>query len=82
MIVFPILRSIPAFDVGIPVFRAICCLACVNPTARFHEKDIPGIFMTSFYYKAHWRIVPDVLWYNLRLFLEMTINFADPEDER
>lgn len=40
---FPIFRSNPAFDVGIPVWRANCCFAFVIPNARFHEKLTPGI---------------------------------------
>lgn len=46
MIMSPTLRSRPERDVGMPVLRANCCLARVMPIARFHEKDIPGIFMT------------------------------------
>lgn len=43
MIVFPILRSIPLLEVGIPVFFAICCFSSVMPTARFQLKLIPGM---------------------------------------
>lgn len=43
MMVLPIFLSRPAFVVGMPVLRAICCLAFVTPRARFHEKDNPGI---------------------------------------
>lgn len=42
-IIFPILRSTPALDVGIPVCLAIFCLACVIPNALFQEKDKTGI---------------------------------------
>jgi hypothetical protein len=41
----PTLRSKPWRVVGIPVARAIFCLAAVIPTARFHEKDKPGSFI-------------------------------------
>ena len=44
-IILPILRSRPAFDIGMPVWRAIFCLACVTPSALFREKDNPGIFI-------------------------------------
>ena len=40
---FPIFRSIPAFEVGMPVFLAIRCLTWVIPNARFHEKLRPGM---------------------------------------
>ena len=39
----PILRSIPAFEVGMPVSLAIFCFACEMPSARFSEKLKPGI---------------------------------------
>ena len=42
----PSFRSMPALVVGMPVARAICCLACVTPSARFHENETPGIFIT------------------------------------
>lgn len=42
-IILPILRSIPALDVGIPVSLANFCFACVIPSALFHEKERPGI---------------------------------------
>lgn len=45
IIILPTLRSRPAFDVGMPVLRAICCFALETPSARFHEKDNPGIFI-------------------------------------
>ena len=45
MIALPILRSKPALEVGMPVLRAIWCLACVIPSARFQEKVSPGIFI-------------------------------------
>ena len=40
---FPIFRSIPAFEVEIPVVLAIRCFIFVIPNARFHEKLRPGI---------------------------------------
>ena len=43
MMEFPILRSIPALDKGIPVARLMSCLTFVIPNARFHEKLRPGI---------------------------------------
>ena len=43
----PILRSRPCLVIGTPVLRAIFCLACVRPIARFHENVRPGIFTTS-----------------------------------
>lgn len=43
MISFPIFRSTPALDVGMPVFFAISLLTCVMPNARFHEKLRPGM---------------------------------------
>lgn len=42
-ILLPIFRSIPTFDVGMPVTLAIFCLAFVMPSARFSEKVSPGI---------------------------------------
>lgn len=39
----PIFRSIPDFEVGIPVLRPIFCFALVMPSALFHEKERPGI---------------------------------------
>ena len=42
-IMFPIFLSKPAFEVGMPVFLAICCFACVIPNARFNEKLRPGM---------------------------------------
>ena len=50
MIIFPTLRSSPAFEVGMPVFRAIFCFVWVIPTARFHENDKPGIFILNINY--------------------------------
>ena len=44
-IALPILRSRPCLDIGMPVARAIFCLACVIPNARFQENERPGIFM-------------------------------------
>jgi len=41
--VFPILRSNPDFEVGIPVSRAMLRFTFVMPNALFHEKDSPGI---------------------------------------
>ena len=42
-IIFPILRSTPALEVGMPVSLANFCLACVIPSALFHEKERPGM---------------------------------------
>ena len=42
-IILPILRSTPAFEVGIPVSLAKFCFACVIPNALFHEKERPGM---------------------------------------
>ena len=39
----PILRSNPPRVVGMPVLRATFCFNPVMPTARFQEKDKPGI---------------------------------------
>lgn len=47
IIALPIFRSSPAFEVGMPVLRANCCLTCVKPIARFQENDNPGIFMLN-----------------------------------
>lgn len=47
IMIAPIFRSKPAFDVGIPTLRAICCLATVKPIARFHENVTPGIFIAT-----------------------------------
>ena len=44
----PNFRSIPAFDVGIPVCLANCCLACVTPNALFQENESPGIPVFDF----------------------------------
>lgn len=41
----PTLRCRPCLVRGMPVARAIFCFAAVMPTARFHEKDSPGIFI-------------------------------------
>ncbi len=41
----PTLRSSPPRVVGMPVARAIFCLAALMPTALFSENDNPGIFM-------------------------------------
>ena len=43
MMVLPIFRSNPAFDVGMPVIRATRCFIFVIPNARFHEKLRPGM---------------------------------------
>ena len=43
MMEFPILRSIPALDIGTPVARLMFCLTFVIPSARFHEKLWPGM---------------------------------------
>ncbi len=43
MMEFPILRSIPALDIGTPVARLIFCFTFVIPNARFHEKLRPGM---------------------------------------
>ena len=45
MIAFPIFRSRPAREVGMPVLRENCCLAWVTPSALFQENDNPGIFI-------------------------------------
>ncbi len=37
----PNFLSIPAFEVGIPVFLANLCFAEVIPNKRFHEKENP-----------------------------------------
>lgn len=42
-ITFPIFLSIPALEVGMPVFFAISRFTCVMPMARFHEKLRPGM---------------------------------------
>ena len=47
-ITFPIFRSSPAFEVGMPVSLAILCFACVMPSARFHEKLRPGMGVDLF----------------------------------
>ena len=46
--IFPILRSRPALDVGTPVSRASFCFACDIPKALFHEKLSPGIGVEFF----------------------------------
>ena len=43
IILRPIFRSMPALDIGKPVTRASLCFACVIPSARFHEKERPGM---------------------------------------
>ena len=43
IIILPILRSRPAFEVGMPVSLAIFCFICEMPNARFSEKLRPGI---------------------------------------
>lgn len=43
MIALPILRSMPALVVGMPVWRVKLRLACVIPKALFHENERPGI---------------------------------------
>lgn len=47
-IVWPILRSIPALLVRIPVFLEICCFTLVIPRALFHEKVSPEIPVFDF----------------------------------
>lgn len=66
MIAFPILRSRPAREVGMPVSRENCCLACVTPRALFQEKDNPGIFIFEkcFLYIRPKRIVQDISHYD------------------
>lgn len=49
---FPTLRSRPALDIGIPVFRDNFCLTRVIPIALFHENDSPGIFMHAIVFTA------------------------------
>jgi hypothetical protein len=44
----PILRCIPAFEVGMPVVRANFCIDFVTPRARFAENDTPGVLMPFF----------------------------------
>ncbi len=39
----PILRSIPAFVVGMPVFLATVRRSSVMPMRRFHENESPGM---------------------------------------
>lgn len=58
--VLPILRSRPAFDVGMPVCLANCCFALVTPRALFQEKDNPGIFINFFWFSV--RIIIRVRW--------------------
>lgn len=41
--VFPIFRSSPAFEVGMPAARANLCRVCVIPRALFHENVSPGM---------------------------------------
>ena len=43
MIAPPILRSMPALVVGMPVWRVKLRLACVMPSALFHENERPEI---------------------------------------
>lgn len=43
MMEFPIFRSIPDLDIGMPVARLIFCFTFVIPNARFHEKLMPGM---------------------------------------
>ena len=53
IMIFPVFRSTPALEVGIPVALAILCLVCVMPNARFHEKLRPGMgddFLLITYY--------------------------------
>ena len=45
--VLPILRSTPCLERGIPMARASRCLTLVMPNARFHEYEIPGIFIDT-----------------------------------
>ena len=45
----PSLRSTPAFEVGMPVVRAIFCFVCEMPKALFHEKDSPGMPVFDFF---------------------------------
>ena len=47
-IALPSFLSTPAFDVGIPVSLANLCLACVMPSALFHEKESPGMPVLDF----------------------------------
>lgn len=81
IIAFPIFLSSPAFDVGIPVCLANCCLAWVIPSALFQENDNPGIFMFSVNMIAH-RDSPDALSGCQLLFLEQSVYLSYPKDKR
>ena len=56
-IILPIFRSTPAFDVGIAVFLAISCLACVIHNALFHEKERPGMTVLDLHIMSNYSLV-------------------------
>ena len=85
----PILRSTPALVVGIPVWRATCCLTCVMPNARFHEKLNPGIpvllprfaIVYTLYNRLSGTKIEIIFWNTNHLSLDLTspVNyFQDP----
>lgn len=41
----PIFFSRPLRVIGMPIAREIFCLILETPSARFQEKDMPGIFI-------------------------------------
>jgi len=45
-ILAPIFRSMPLLVVGMPVFLANRCLACVMPNNLFNENENPNLPMT------------------------------------
>jgi len=80
IITLPIFRSRPAFDVGIPVCRANCCLACVMPRALFHENDNPGIFIIGGRIDGAPGLPRCAIGISV-LFFEQSVDFPNPHDE-
>jgi hypothetical protein len=46
----PIFLSIPDFEVGMPVFLAILCLAAVTPISLFQENENPNLPIVKIVY--------------------------------
>lgn len=66
----PIFRCTPAFEVGIPVARAIRCLTCVTPNARFHEKLRPGMGVDFLVASSHFKfLIPYTNFFILKVLL-------------
>ena len=76
MIALPILRSIPAREVGMPVLLAISRFTLSIPKRRLHEKETPGIFMSDSTSSIS-STYPSFTYYsyNVRFDLQRTMHF-------